>query len=443
MNPIHRIARSVDAVSIGRVEIGRVAFALLAYGLFALALTACDKQRGPTPPAEQAAAPSTDQSTEPDGSTRAEPLQQAVDAWKANDTHTHLSPYAYPLAIQVMDESGIHRVVNMSGGFAPRYRHANLRAADRYEGRIALFFNMNWKPVDEPDFGQRMARGLEAAVSEGYAGLKISKQLGLGVKTEDGHYLAVDDERLDPLWDQAGELGVPVGIHTGDPKAFFEKPGPENERWAELRLAPSWSFYGEEYPSRKELLDARDRVVARHPDTTFILLHVANNPEDIDYVDRLMDEHPNVMIDVAARVAEIGRHDAEKVRRFFVKHQDRIVFATDLGLRAQPTSKGLQYRLTLGSVSKEPPTLADVADFYDKHWRYFESDAEAIEHPVPIQGDWKVHPIDLPQQVLDKVYWKNAERVVFAPWLGRRAAHGLAERAAALTDNRTARTANR
>src|SRR5699024_8018828 len=160
---------------------------------------------------------------------------------------------------------------------------------------------------------------------QGYAGLKVAKHLGLGAKNPDGSLIPVDDPRFDPVWAKAGELGVPVAIHTGDPKAFFEEPTPENERWAELKLAPRWSFYGEEFPSRKELLDARNRVVARHPETTFILLHFGGNPENLEYVDELLQTYPNVFIDVAARVAEIGRHPPKKVREFFGKYQDRII----------------------------------------------------------------------------------------------------------------------
>jgi predicted TIM-barrel fold metal-dependent hydrolase len=396
---------------------------ILGLSLLLAALCGCDKADKRAAPAQEqiaeAAGSETDKADESESST------SMSKKWKASDAHTHLSPYAYPLAIRAMNESRIYRAVNMSGGFAPRYRRANLRAADEYPGRIALFFNMNWRAVNEPGFGEEMARQLEAAVAQGYAGLKVAKHLGLGAKDADGELIAVDDPRFDPVWEKAGELGVPVAIHTGDPKAFFEKPTPENERWDELKLAPSWSFYGEEFPSRKELLDARNRVVAKHPDTTFILLHFGGNPEDLDYVDELLDTYPNVLIDVAARVAEIGRHPVKKVREFFAKHQDRIIFATDLGLRARPTEQGLNYRVTLGSVSAEPPTIEDIAGFYRKHWRYFESDEEAIEHPIPIQGRWKVHPIHLSQKLLDKLYWKNAEREIFAPWLGRRAANRL------------------
>lgn len=351
--------------------------------------------------------------------------------WKANDVHAHLNIDSYPIVVDVMDREKLFRVVNLSGSSSADKRRAHLEAAAKHDNRIAIFFNLDWSKIEQDDFGEQMADALEQAVADGYAGLKISKALGLGVKDADGELVPVDSSKLDPVWEKAGELGIPVSIHTGDPKAFFEKPGPDNERWMELKRAPSWSFYGDEYPSRESLLEARDRVVAKHPDTTFILVHFANNPEDIDYVASLLETYPNVYLDVSARIGEIGRHPPEKVRAIFQEHADRILFGTDLMLYARTDQRGTRYRLTLGSIAKdgEQPEMADIPDFYDDHWRYFESSEDAIEHPVPIQGDWKVHPIDLDDDTLQKFYRHNSERVVFAPWLGRKAAHYVIEKA--------------
>ncbi len=393
--------------------------------LTVVALAACDKKPANKPPRSV-------HPLEPDAAMAHVPKSDP-GARRVVDFHTHLGGLAYPLFVQVGDRLGIERAVNMSGGSTSEHRARNLAAADAFADRIALFHNPDWSRMEGTRGGALEADALRESVRSGFAGLKISKALGLGVTDADGNLLPVDDARLDPLWSAAGELGIPVAIHTSDPKAFFEKPGPQNERHAELSLAPSWSFYGDEYPSREELLAQRDRMVAKHPKTTFVLLHFANNPEDIEYVDALLQKFPNVYVDLAARVAEVGRHDPAKVRDLFVRHQDRILFATDIQLSVMPTKSGqMAYRLTLGSISEEPPTLDDIAPFYEAHFRFLETSGAPIDHPVPIQGDWKVNPIDLPADVLEKVYWKNAERIVFAPWLGRRAAHGAVTRAAAI-----------
>ena len=341
------------------------------------------------------------------------------------DAHTHIGWRAYEVAMKLADENGIERFVNLSGGYQQKNIERHLAAIQRYDGRLAVFYNLAWGDVNEPDFGPTMARGLEAAVKAGYAGLKISKTLGLGVVDEQERYIPVDDPRFDPIWAKAGELGVPVSIHTSDPKAFFEPVTPENERYEELSEAPSWSFADPKYPRREELLAQRDRVVARHPKTTFILVHFANNPEDIDYVDRLLDAHPNAYVDLSARLAEIGRHDPEKVRRLFIKHKERIIFGSDIGVRAQRYKGQYYLSLFLGSISKEPPTLADVKVFFDRHWAFFEAsfaDVGELSHPVPIQGDWKIKPIDLPREVLQAVYHDNAHRLIFAPMFARKGA---------------------
>lgn len=379
-----------------------------------LMLSACDKK--PTPKLQT---PDSKQQT-----TSTKTQQTSPKPRRANDVHTHLSPLSYPTAIELMNETGLQRVVNMSGGHGLDYITHNLKAADQTApNRIALFYNIDWTDIDDPDFGQRRAQDLEQAVKLGYAGLKISKHLGLGVRTANGKLLTVDDPRLDPIWKKAGELGILVGIHTSDPKAFFEPSGQENERNKELSHAPNWSFHGPQFPERKELLDARDRLIARHPDTTFMLLHFANNPEDIEYVDQLLTQHKNIVVDVAARIGEIGRHDPKRVHEIFTQHQNRILFGTDFMFTVQPHNGQLAYNITLGSLSEKPPTLADVKPFFDQHWLYFESDLPLIDHPVPIQGDWQVKPINLPENQRQKLYFHNAEHLIFAPWLARRTAN--------------------
>ncbi len=320
------------------------------------------------------------------------------------DFHTHLDPRAADRVARIMDASGIERMVNLSGGTFPGLRRAE-RLARRLPGRIVNFYTPDWSGIDEPWWGVREARRLEAAVTQhGFRGLKISKALGLYVRDRAYALIEVDDPRFDPLWARAGELGVPVAIHTGDPKAFWEPVTPANERYAELSVHPSWSFHGDAYPSRRALLKARNRVIERHPLTTFVCLHFGNNPEDPADVRRLLEAHPNAMVDVAARIPEIGRHPPAVIWQLFVDFQDRILFGTDMGI----SRRGLM----LGSTGTDEPTEADAAAFYRTHWRFFETADRGFAHPTPIQGDWTIDGIALPPAVLEKLYRLNALKLL-------------------------------
>lgn len=321
------------------------------------------------------------------------------------DAHTHLSPFAIPVIRRIMDENGIEVMVNLSGGNpSDRGFERSLKMSQILNGRIFHCFNPDWSRVDEPDFAVVEAMRLEQAVSRGFVCLKISKALGLYVRTKNEVLLAVDDPMLDPLWEAAGRLDVPVYQHVADPKAFFEPFNEQNERYKELRVHPHWSFHGGDWPSWSEMLDAFERVVARHPETTFIGVHFGNAAEEPDRVARMLDAYPNYFIDIAARVPEFGRHDADRMRRFFIRYQDRILFGTDIGISPR--------HLMLGSSGEDEPTPDDARRFYAAHFRYFETRDRRIDHPTPIQGDWKIDAIGLPGEVLDKLYRGNALRLL-------------------------------
>jgi len=311
-------------------------------------------------------------------------------------------------ALEVMESAGVSRFAAKSAGNFGTARFWGTVAMKRVLGdRFEFFCNINWDDIDKPDFATRTARYLEMAARAGAKGVKIFKALGLSVRTSDGKLVPLDDPRLDPIFEKVGELGMIMAMHTADPVAFFQPVSPENERYDELKLAQGWSFYGDEYPEHDELLAQRDRRIARHPKTKFLLIHLANYPENLDYVDQLLQEHPNVWVDTSARVPEFGRHPAEKVRAFFVKHQDRILFGSDF----ISTQRGMQ----LGSVSEKEPNVEDGVIFYNRHWKYFETDEKQMDHPTPIQGRWKVDAINLPRKVLQKLYHDNAEKLIFSP----------------------------
>jgi predicted TIM-barrel fold metal-dependent hydrolase len=319
------------------------------------------------------------------------------------DVHTHINPQGLERALALMDLSG------MVPG-PPRHMLENqLMIARASGGRIAVFTNVNFVKAirTRPDYGTALAEELSVAKEMGAVGLKIPKGLGLGYPAPDMRsVLAVDDPKLDPLFEEAGRLGMPVAIHTGDPKAFWLPPDEKNERIDELRAHPEWSFFGEPVPSWQELYAQFERRVARHPKTIFIGVHFGNDPEDPVNVGRMLDTYPNLYIDTAARVPEIGRQDASKMRQFFEKYQDRILFGTDLGVG--PTQDDMMY----GSNGSLPPTLDDERRYFESTFRYFETDDKQFESPTPIQGRWKIDGIGLSEQVLRKLYFDNTARLL-------------------------------
>jgi predicted TIM-barrel fold metal-dependent hydrolase len=340
------------------------------------------------------------------------------EAWRREkrlvDMHVHIDarPDRFARAAAIMDRVGIGLSVNLSGGTtthspgAPSAFEVTKRIADeRFPGRFLQYMNLDYARWDDADFPEQAVRHVEEGYRLGAAGLKEFKRLGLWLKDGSGKLLAVDDPRLDPMWRRLGELGMPVSIHVADPRAFWQPYDSHNERWEELGSHPDW-WFGDptKYPAREALLEALDRVIARHPETTFVCVHVGNNAEDLAWVGAALDRHPNMMADVAARIPELGRQDPAAVRAFFVKHQDRILFATDLQVHD---------RLTLGSGGDgESPTDADAADFFQKHWRFFETNDVGFPHMTPIQGRWTISGVGLPAPVLRKIYFENARRLL-------------------------------
>lgn len=342
----------------------------------------------------------------------------AAVPWRAQhriiDLHQHIdyTPEHLARAVRIMDRVGVGIEVNLSGGTTthapgkPSEFERNKELADRlYPGRFVHYMNLDYAAWNELDFPEQAARQIEEGHRLGAAGFKEYKRLGLYLRDGAGKLIRIDDPKLDPVWKRCGDLGMPVSIHVADPKAFWMPYNDRNERWKELKDHPGW-WFGDtnKYPSHEDLLAALDRVIGRHPETTFVCVHFANNAEDLDWVDRSLDRHPNMMADLAARIPEIGRHDPAAVRRLFLKHQDRILFATDFQVYD---------RLTLGSGgSGPPPTDDDAAAFFEKEWRWLETDDRQFEHMTPIQGDWKIDAIGLPASALRRIYFDNARRLL-------------------------------
>lgn len=304
------------------------------------------------------------------------------------DIHSHLGDLENTEKyLEEMDKAGVWKCVSLDANSKDDFYIEHLKVSQSVsKDRFLLFFRPDFSKIDEPDFGEKEAKKLEKAVRMGCRGLKISKQLGLGYKDKTGEFVKVDDPRIDPIWAKCGELGIPVEIHVSDPKAFFTPLDKHNERYDELGSHADWSFFGDQYPSKESILDARNRVMKRHPNTIFIGAHVGNLPEDLGTVGKWLDTYPNFYVDIDARISELGRQPFT-ARKFFIKYQDRILFGTDTPCNAE------SYRL---------------------YFRFLETDDEYID-PTPahkLQGRWMIYGLSLPNDVLEKVYNKNAVKIL-------------------------------
>lgn len=320
------------------------------------------------------------------------------------DVHTHFqlrlrhSPQQLDEFVQTMDRLHIALCVSLDGKLGDAWFDHEHYLWDKYRDRFVLFVHMDWQGTGErdkpetwdchrPDFAHRVVQQLAEAKRRGASGLKVFKGLGLEYRNPDGSLIAIDDPRWDPIWHACGEMGLPVLIHTADPAAFFRPIDATNERWEELHRRPEWSFYGEGLPSRESLLAARNNVIARHRQTTFIGAHLANNPEDLAEVARWLAAYPNLYVEFASRIAELGRQPYT-ARRFLIEHADRILFGTD---GPQPELRLRRY--------------FEFLETFDESFPY-------SEKPFPPQGFWQIHGVGLPDDVLRKIYHENAAQVI-------------------------------
>lgn len=302
------------------------------------------------------------------------------------DAHNHFhGSWNVDRLLQAMDECNVRIFVDLSGMHGERLKRRLDLLKGPHPERFAVFYVPNFSRVNESDFGEREAQALRHAVQAGAQGLKIFKSLGLELRDAKGQLLQVNDPRFFPIWQTAGELGIPVLIHVADPFAFFEPLDARNERFRELNRHPDWHFYGADFPPLQQLLDARDALVEAFPNTNFIGAHIGSESEDLTRAGQALERYPNYYVDFSARQAELGRQPRQ-ARKFFMRYQDRIVFGLD-----------------------GPPTT----DAYRNYFRFLETDDECFEYfGYPGQGFWHISGIHLPDEVLYKVYWANAAKLI-------------------------------
>jgi len=307
-------------------------------------------------------------------------------------------------ALAIMDRKNVRTMVNLTGGTGAGLEETIAAFDKTHPGRFLTCAEPSYGSFLETRYPQIQADAIAAAAKAGAHGLKVLKTLGLYLREQltDGPLVKVDDKRFDPMWEDCAAHHQPVFIHIGDPEAFFLPVDCTNERWDELGHHPDWSFYGKDFPSFKELMDARDRVFARHPKTSFVALHVGHDAENLEFVAQSLDKFPNMTVELGARIGELGRQP-RTARRFFEKYQDRILFGTD----AVPPPDGDNY-----------PQQVFKDELYEIYYRFLETEDEYFDYapaPVPPQGRWRIYGVGLPEAILKKVYFGNAVRVLGLP----------------------------
>lgn len=324
--------------------------------------------------------------------TRITPIERAK--FPVIDAHNHLwnAFDGRPLAelLDRLDEAGITTYVDLDGGWGEHILDQHLKCfKEPAPERFQIFGGVDWAKWAEMGdaFPEWAAGRLQAQKERGAQGVKIWKQLGLNVRDHLGNLIGVDDARLAPIWQAAGELHLPVLVHIADPVAFFDPIDAANERWEELGVHPDWAFTSPPFPPFLDIVSGFANVVVRHPQTTFIGAHVGCYAENLAWVGALLDRCPNLYVDISARLGELGRQPYT-ARRFFMHYADRILFGSDFG--------------------------PDI-NTYKIYYRFLETDDEYFNYNaslVPEQGRWFIHGIFLPDDVLKKVYHQNAERVL-------------------------------
>jgi predicted TIM-barrel fold metal-dependent hydrolase len=302
------------------------------------------------------------------------------------DSHSHTGPTPATIdrLISEMDAMNLRVLVNLSGGSDPAEvkQKIDFIRSSKHADRFAVFANVEWDGAGAPGWAEKAVADLELAVKYGAIGLKIAKNLGLTARKHDGTRLQVDDPVLKPVWDACARLDIPVIIHTAEPMEFFSPLDYKNERWLELALFPDRRNYQPGKPTFEQLQGERDRMFEANPKTRYIGAHFAYYGHNLPGAAKLLDRLPNVVLEVSAVLYEFGRQP-RAAREFFIKYQDRILFGKD----------------------------SYAASEFPYYWRVFETKDEYFDYYRDYHATWKLYGMDLPDEVLKKIYYKNALRI--------------------------------
>lgn len=303
------------------------------------------------------------------------------------DVHSHQwnkTPADVDQLVAEMDRIGLAVMVNLSGGSGEALRKNIEMLSGRYPKRFVTFANIDFKGIDDPDFAIRAAKQLEEDVRNGAAGLKIYKNLGMSLTDASGKRVPTDDPRLDPIWAKAGELGIPVLIHTGEPAAFWLPVDKHNERWLELTQFPQRQRNdATKFVSFEQTMGEQFNLFRRHPKTTFVAAHLAWLGNDLARLGKLLDELPNVYTELGAVLYDLGRQP-RAARDFLVRYQDRVLMGKDTW----------------------------NADEFAVYFRVLETQDEYFDYYRKRHAFWKMYGLGLPDEVLEKIYYRNALKII-------------------------------
>ena len=302
------------------------------------------------------------------------------------DVHNHqwgMPTQDLSLLIRDMDNLNMKVMVNLSGGSGDNLLRGTQHVKETFPNRFIIFANIEFNGIGGNGWTENAVKQLEKDVKNGANGLKIFKNLGFNVKDNMGKRVAVDDPRLDAIWQKCGELKIPVLIHTADPKSFWDETDEHNERWMEIATHPGRKRGPNNPVPWEQLIAEQHAMFSKHPATTFIAAHFGWYPNDLEKLGSLLDSLPNVMVEFGAVIAELGRQPI-MANKFFTRYQDRILFGKD----------------------------SWVPDEYKTYFRVLETTDEYFPYHKKYHAFWSMYGLGLPDNILKKVYYKNALRII-------------------------------
>ncbi len=326
-------------------------------------------------------------------------------SYRVVNVHRHAdnpSEAALKAELEVMDRVGVGTIVNllMDGGWADGTLPAWVKLRDKYPERLVVFGYINWGKLKQRDFFEQLPREVELQHRLGAQGIKVWKDLGMYHKDADGKLLRIDDPRLDPFWAKCGELGLPILIHSADPREYWY-PRTYNSLHFGMEDRPR-HYDNPNMPKWEDLIAQRDNVLKKHPKTKFIGAHFGSETFTLQQLAETFDKYPNFHTDCAARLRILGRVNPPAVRAFFVKYQDRLLFGTD---------SSFDHKFANDAERKQWQDKA--ARFYSRHLEYFETNRVDLVEPYGFARDWmRLAGAKLPAEVLEKFYHANAERLI-------------------------------